>query len=254
MQGVVWVSYLQYIDNSVPRVFCNGIDFLSSWRGRGGGGRHVIHDIRSITVGKGGLHFALSLACHWLTDRTHGCLLLWMWKSCLHVAHIFLHVGYPLPSPTPAWSRRKGRGQIWWLAIADGWKGSQFWCKFNCIKIQWNRVGGALLIGALCIYKENTDCSLSGIGKMYEIWKQFNQIWLYLSLIQDILCVRLNAAIFLYVIRTCSKRWLRSFLSFSNKEQLPQIMSIYCLCVAYTCLYHICYIINPDIILLVKYI
>lgn len=56
---------------------------------------------------------------------------------------------------------------------------------------------------------------------MYEIWKQFNQIWLYLSLIQDILCVCLRRY-FLYVIRTCSRQWLKSFLSFTNKEQLPQ--------------------------------
>lgn len=57
--------------------------------------------------------------------------------------------------------------------------------------------------------------------KMYEIWKQFNQIWLYLSSIQDILCVCLRRY-FLYVIRSCSRQWLKSFLSFSNKEQLPQ--------------------------------
>lgn len=59
--------------------------------------------------------------------------------------------------------------------------------------------------------------------KMYEIWNQFNQIWLYLSLIQDvILCVCLRRSFFFSsVIRTCSNDW-SLFFSFSNKEQLPQ--------------------------------
>lgn len=46
---------------------------------------------------------------------------------------------------------------------------------------------------------------------MYEIWNQFNQIWLYLSLIQDLLCVCLRRY-FLYVIRTCSNDWSLFFL------------------------------------------
>ena len=58
----------------------------------------------------------------------------------------------PLSWPSPA-GGVGGRGKAEYGGGASGWrKGSQFGCKFNCIEIQWNRVGGALLIGALCIY------------------------------------------------------------------------------------------------------
>lgn len=115
--------------------------------------------------------------------------------------------------------RRKAAGEKWGRGRFDVKKERKKFLYRRSRRAGWKR--GALLIGALVYIfkkknnkKENKkpDCSLSSQKrKMYEIWKQFNQIWLYLSLIQDILCVCLRRY-FLYVIRTCSNDWSLFFL------------------------------------------
>lgn len=146
-----------------------------------------------------------------------------MWTSCLHVAHIFLRCSF-----SERWSRG---GQVGWLDccltdIREGGtknkKGDGDRCKLAVQKIQKEQGRAEQHCWSVPRVHKTTRLFFERTRwKMYEIWKQFNQIWLYLSSIQDILCVCLRRY-FLYVIRSCSRQWLKSFLSFSNKEQLPQ--------------------------------
>lgn len=149
--------------------------------------------------------------------------LLWMWKSCLHVAHIFPHDS---SSAGVGGSGVEAAQCVRWLVSCryanGGGKGHRFDVNELYKTIPRTRVAWRSTVDR-CFMYINTDCSLSFKSwKMYEIWKQFNQIWLDLSLIQDILCVCLRRY-FLYVTRMSSRQWwLTSFLSFTNKEQLPQ--------------------------------